>query len=119
MSADKLRVKDIMNALDKDQDGSCSRSEFRQVLPMLGFDMSQPAALDNLFDTFDADRGGSVDFNELHQLLRKTFEPDNLNGEEDAAREAASMKLQAIQRGRNERKKRRRSLLEAPPAAVA
>ena len=105
MSADKLRVKDIMNALDKDQDGSCSRSEFRQVLPMLGFDIGGHAAIDALFDSFDADRSGEVDFEELHRMLRYAFEPvrEQLN-EHDNALEAA-LRLQKYFRRRSARTK--------------
>ena len=105
MSADKLRVKDIMNALDKDQDGSCSRSEFRQVLPMLGFDIGGHAAIDALFDSFDADRSGEVDFEELHRMLRYAFEPvrEQLN-EHDNALEAA-LRLQKYFRRRSARAK--------------
>ena len=72
---------------------------------MLGFDIGGSGAIDGLFDTFDADASGSVDFEELHQLLRKAFEPNNLNGEEDEARDHAAQKLQAIQRGNSERKR--------------
>ena len=38
---------------------------------MLGFDQGGTAALDALFDTFDADGGGTIDYEELHALLRK------------------------------------------------
>ena len=105
MDKDLMRVKDLMNALDRDQDGSCTKEEFRQVLPILGFDVSKAEALDTLFDSFDADQGGTVDFEELHKLLRKTFEPGNEDGKEDKEREEAAIRMQAMMRGRQSRKR--------------
>ena len=53
-----------------------SKAEFRKALPLLGFDADAGgrgglAALDALFDTFDADRSGAIEYDELHRLLRK------------------------------------------------
>jgi hypothetical protein len=38
---------------------------------MLGFDGGGTEALDALFDQLDADLGGTIDYEELHRLLRK------------------------------------------------
>ena len=101
MEQDLLRVKDLMNALDKDQDGNCTKDEFRQVLPLLGFDGGGSAAIDALFDGLDTDGSGAVDFEELHAQLRKVL--GDADREEE---EAAAIKMQAMQRGRASRKRR-------------
>jgi len=71
MSRDLVRVVDLMRALDVDEDGTVTKEEFRKVLPLLGFDGGGVDALDTLFDTFDVDGGGTVDYEELHAQLRK------------------------------------------------
>jgi Ca2+-binding EF-hand superfamily protein len=97
-----LRTKDIMTALDTDSDGAITKDEFRNVLPLLGFDRSSSVELDALFDTFDKDAGGTIDYEELHALLRKELEPGV--DAEIAQRDAAAVKLQSIHRGRSARK---------------
>ena len=56
MDAELLRVKDLMTALGRNSDGAVTKLEFRQVLPLLGFDAGGYAALDAIFDTFDVYR---------------------------------------------------------------
>ena len=73
MAEDLMRVKDIMNILDKDQDGGVTKEEFFTILPVLGFDKGGTDELGALFDDFDADGSGVIDFEELHRLLRKEF----------------------------------------------
>ena len=136
MAQDLMRVKDIMNILDKDEDGGVTKEEVRRrlnkrrrllhrrgraacccrlllppaallllsccspctasasvhtalrltttfrsvpaqfftILPVLGFNNGGTDALAELFDTFDADGGGTIEYDELHKLLRKEFE---------------------------------------------
>ena len=65
------RAMDLFRSMDKDSDGSVTKKEFRAALPLLGFDASSTEAIDGLFDTFDADASGKVEFDELHRLLRQ------------------------------------------------
>ena len=65
------RAIDLFRAFDKNGDGVVAKSEFRAVLPMIGFDASAKDAIDALFDTFDVDGSGKIDFDELHKLLRQ------------------------------------------------
>ena len=74
-----MRVKDIMNVLDRDQDGGVTKAELCSILPILGFDKGGTDALEALFDDFDEDRSGVIDFAELNRLLRKEFEPEPLD----------------------------------------
>jgi calcium-binding protein CML len=71
LDSNLMRVVDLMRALDVDEDGTITKEEFRKVLPMLGFDGGGTEALDALFDQLDADLGGTIDYEELHRLLRK------------------------------------------------
>jgi Ca2+-binding EF-hand superfamily protein len=64
-----------MRALDMDEDGTVSKAEFRKVLPLLGFDAGGTPALDALFDTFDADASGTVEYAELARLLQGARAP--------------------------------------------
>ena len=176
MAEDLFRVKDLMNALDCDEDGhvtkevgahtpppysqaqsplasphppfarakctpSCSRGasfccsspfggpvipcerhpaldrlgraglaqEFRKILPRLGFDAGGTDAIDALFDSFDADRSGSVEYAELHKLLRKAANEPKRSVKDGEVFESsplevlAATRIQAIHRGRSAR----------------
>jgi Ca2+-binding EF-hand superfamily protein len=85
MAEDLMRVKDIMNVLDQDQDGGVTKAELCSILPILGFDKGGTDALEALFDDFDEDRSGVIDFAELNRLLRKEFEPEPLDSAPDPA----------------------------------
>ena len=50
-----------------------TKEEFFTILPVLGFDKGGTDELGALFDDFDADGSGVIDFEELHRLLRKEF----------------------------------------------
>ena len=73
-----------MNILDKDQDGGVTKEELFTILPVLGFDKGGTDALDALFDDFDEDRSGVIDFDELHRLLRKEFSTVDDDDDSDA-----------------------------------
>lgn len=75
MVEDKWRTKDIMNLLDRNVDGKVTKAEFLSFLPVLGFDMAGSMALSELFDTFDLNRNGAVEFEELHAQLRQALDP--------------------------------------------
>jgi len=65
------RVVDLFRSFDRNGDGKISRSEFVQVLPMLGLPQYGASEMDAMYDILDTDRSGAVDFRELHKLLRK------------------------------------------------
>ena len=50
-------------------DGEISRKEFHAAMPKLGLEVSK-ADIDELFDSWDADGGGSLTFKELQKILR-------------------------------------------------
>ena len=64
------RVRDLFQSTDGDGNGKISRSEWAVALPnLLGSEFSA-AATTALFDLFDVDHSGGIDFHELHSQLR-------------------------------------------------
>ena len=63
-----------MNLLDRNVDGKVTKAEFLSFLPVLGFDMAGSMPLSELFDTFDLNRNGAVEFEELHAQLRQALD---------------------------------------------
>ena len=45
-----------------------SRKEFHKAMPLLGFEASKKD-IDELFNSWDSDGGGSLDFKELRRIL--------------------------------------------------
>jgi len=69
--ANMPRVMDLFRKFDKNGDGLIARSEFVQVLPMLGLPQYGAAEMEGMFDVLDADRSGTLDFHEMDRLLRR------------------------------------------------
>ena len=68
LKANAGRVIDLFRGRDTDGDGEVSRKEFHKAMPLLGFEASKKD-IDELFDTWDSDGGGSLDFKELRRIL--------------------------------------------------
>ena len=64
------RVIDLFREWDDDGNGEVSKHEFRLALPMLGLGGVDKAMADELFDTFDRDGSGSVEYCEISRSLR-------------------------------------------------
>ena len=68
-----VRVTDLFRSWDRDGDGFISRAEFHRAFSELGFVLpDQTAEVDAVFDSFDKDRSGSLDYNELNKQLHRT-----------------------------------------------
>ena len=66
-----VRVIDLFRDWDTDADGTVSRREFERALHALGLRDVSDAELSELFGSFDPDSSGTVEFSELHKLLRR------------------------------------------------
>ena len=62
-------MRDVFSRWDEDGSGAISRAEWSQVLKSLLGGPAADAGL--LFDYFDADSSGELDYNELHSRLRQ------------------------------------------------
>ena len=69
LQANLARVIDLFREWDGDSSGSVSKVEFRKALSVLGLEIPREDA-DALFDSFDADGGGTVEFSELSKKLK-------------------------------------------------
>ena len=69
LSKSFTRVIDLFKDWDDDGNGMVNKTEFRRVLPMLGLKVERDVA-EQLFESFDADGSGEIDYKELHHHLR-------------------------------------------------
>ena len=53
-----------------DGDGTVSKKEFGKILPLLGVE-APPEAISALFDSFDPDGSGTIEYQELSQILTR------------------------------------------------
>lgn len=67
------RVIDIFRDWDEDMSGTIDRKEFHRAIRALGFDAPR-SEVDQLFNTYDKDGGGSIEYNEMNKMLRKEME---------------------------------------------
>ena len=69
LAANLRRTMDLMRSWDADGSGFIDRTEFAQAVRKLVPDVDSATA-EALFDVFDTDRSGTLDFPELHNKLR-------------------------------------------------
>jgi len=70
LSSNAVRVMDLFRDWDENQDGLIQKSEFTKAMVPLGIQVSKAEASE-LFDQFDPDGSGTIEFNELNKLLRR------------------------------------------------
>jgi Ca2+-binding EF-hand superfamily protein len=122
MQASLVRVVDLFRQFDDDRDGRISFDEFGKAMGELGLDVL-PKALRLLFDEWDPDTSGYIEYEELYTLLRhakvvedagRSADADGTAAaefsihapkaaEEKAAAEKAATKVQAAKRGKDGR----------------
>ncbi|KOO23652.1 hypothetical protein Ctob_002718 [Chrysochromulina tobinii] len=71
LHANALTVMDLFKEWDADKSASVTRDEFHAGIRAMGFS-APTAAIDSVFDAFDADRSGDVDFSELKHALTRS-----------------------------------------------
>jgi len=70
LSDNAVRVIDLFRDWDENQDGLISKHEFAKAMAPLGIQVSKEEA-GALFDAFDPDGSGAIEYRELDQLLRR------------------------------------------------
>ena len=65
-----LQVIDLLRGLDPNGDGLVTKAEFREALPLLGFGKGGTYEMDKLFDAIDVDESGTLEYEELQELLK-------------------------------------------------
>ena len=88
LRANLERVTDLFRTLDENLNGMISKKEFRRVIPQLGLQLSA-ATVDELFDTFDVDGSGHLEYHELKKKLRKIAAAESAAAKAAAQEEAA------------------------------
>ena len=63
------RVTDFFRACDRDANGTVTKEEFREALPLLGFGSGGEGSIDALFDKLDASGDGLIEYSELADKL--------------------------------------------------
>jgi Ca2+-binding EF-hand superfamily protein len=74
LARSSARLLDLFRAWDENNDGLISKKEFRQAVAALGYDVPK-AEVESLFETFDKDMNGNVDYLEMGRALRRTRAP--------------------------------------------
>ena len=69
------KVLDLFRRWDVDGDGTVRKVEMRRAVASLGFD-APSSAVDALFDSFDRDSGGGIEYKELCRVLRREAETE-------------------------------------------
>ena len=73
LSKNHARVLDLFRRWDDNFDGVIAKKEFQRAVVELGYS-ALPETIDALFDAFDADGGGTIEYSELYKLLRARAE---------------------------------------------
>ena len=66
------KVLDLFRTWDVDGDGTVRKVEMRRAVASLGFE-APPSAVDALFDSFDRDHGGGIEYKELCRVLLESL----------------------------------------------
>jgi hypothetical protein len=69
------KVLDLFRRWDVDGDGTVRKVEMRRAVASLGIE-APPSAIDALFDSFDRDAGGGIEYKELCRVLRREAETE-------------------------------------------
>jgi len=70
LAENMTRVVELFKSWDDNLDGRITKKEFRKAMKVLMKKVDTPI-VDSLFETFDQDRGGYIEFKELTAALRK------------------------------------------------
>ena len=75
LAANHAKVLDLFRTWDRNGDGTVGKPEMRRAIASLGFD-APAEAVDLLFESFDRDGGGAIEYKELYRVLRREAEAE-------------------------------------------
>ena len=107
LAAGGTRVIDVFRALDTSGDGKLSKIEFRYAMHLFGL-QGENAEIDDLFNLFDPDHSGEIDYSEMKRVLAvtggkgivPTAEGDAGGGAGGAAQPPARVRQKSLTLGR-------------------
>jgi len=70
LTENAVRVIDLFRDWDDDETGTITIDEWRKAMKQFGCDVA-PVEIDALFNSFDPDGSGSIEYRELNKLLRR------------------------------------------------
>ena len=71
LGSNLARVVDLFREMDENGDGNIGKVEFRRALARIVDNPPTREDSDALFDEIDTDHGGTIEYKELHRLLRR------------------------------------------------
>lgn len=77
LAANMVRVIDLFRDWDEDHNGLVDKDEFFKGITALGVEATRVEA-EALFEEFDLDGGGTIEYKELNKLLRQRMRPSRL-----------------------------------------
>lgn len=77
---------ELLTSWDTNGDGSLGKQELQKAVAALGFDSVPGEAVDHLFETFDNDGSGQIDFEELAAKLTEEKETEPEMSDEEKAK---------------------------------
>jgi len=78
-------AKDVFASMDDDDSGQLDREELQVAMAKMGFDIP-PDAMDYMFDYFDEDKNGHIEFDEFKKFVEMTVRGDLPTDEEIQAK---------------------------------
>ena len=106
LSRSAARVIDLFRLWDEDGSGLIERKEFRRCIHALGFDfLFNDDEVDLVFDDFDIDGSGALDYKELNKVLRQgqAIELDGVLQDGAVEFNVEAKNKHALRRGRRSR----------------
>ena len=70
LHASSARIVDVFRQWDSDGSGTVSKKEFRKAVTSMGL-TATPGEADALYDLFDPDKSGAIDYREMKKILRR------------------------------------------------
>ena len=116
LHASSARIVDVFRQWDSDGSGTVSKKEFRKAVSAMGL-VATPGEADALYDLFDPDKSGAIDYREMKKLLRRGVTDADVAAAAAAATTPAPSPMKREQSFRRARQHSGEIQSDAPAAA--